>query len=232
VETQAVDRRSVQRSTKLSEQLTSILREEVLTGRVRPGQRIVQSEWAERLGVSRMPVRDAVNQLCTEGILVQQQSGQVFAAHIDPDDVRDGYHLNAVLASMAARRAADRISEDDLAELKQLHTRLGEAADAGDRRAASRLNWAFHRTVNLAANSARLTALLRMTTTGIPHRAFEMIDEWPVVAQADHARIIDALTGHDGELAARLMRQHVEAGSRPMLEELRQRLSGETDLPA
>ena len=118
MEAQSVDRRSVQRSTKLSEQLTSILREEVLTGRVRPGERIVQSEWAERLGVSRMPVRDAVNQLCTEGILVQQQSGQVFAAQIDPDDIRDGYYLNAVLASMAARRAATRISEDELAELK------------------------------------------------------------------------------------------------------------------
>ncbi|HEY1570457.1 MAG TPA: GntR family transcriptional regulator [Pseudonocardiaceae bacterium] len=225
MEAQSVDRRSVQRSTKLSEQLTSILREEVLTGRVRPGERIVQSEWAERLGVSRMPVRDAVNQLCTEGILVQQQSGQVFAAQIDPDDIRDGYYLNAVLASMAARRAATRISEDELAELKQIHTKLGKAAKAGDRHEASRLNWAFHRTVNRAANSARLTALLRMTATSIPHSAFEMVDEWPDLAQADHARILDALSAHDGEEAARIMQRHIEAGSEPMLTELRQRWS-------
>lgn len=225
MEVQSVDRRSVQRSTKLSEQLTAILREEVLTGRLRPGERIVQSEWAERLGVSRMPVRDAVNQLCTEGILVQRQSGQVFAAHIDPDDTRDGYYLNAVLASMAARRAATRITEDQLAELRVIHTRLGEAAGIGDRAEASRLNWAFHRAVNRAANSARLTALLRMTATAVPHSAFEMIDEWPDLAQADHARIIDALAAHDGDDAAWIMQRHIKAGAEPMLTELRQRWS-------
>lgn len=229
VESQSVDRLSVQRSTRLSEQLTAILREEVLTGRIRPGDRIVQSEWAERLGVSRMPVRDAVNQLCTEGILVQRQYGQVFAAEIDPDDIRDGYYLNAVLASLAARRAAARITPEELESLREIHEKLGEASLAGDRHEASRLNWEFHRTINRAAKSARLTALLRMTATSIPHAAFEMVSEWPELAQADHALIIEALSARDGDEAARVMQRHVEAGSEPMLAELQHRWAAQAE---
>jgi DNA-binding GntR family transcriptional regulator len=215
--------RRVQRS-KLSDQIAEIIRNDVLTGRLAPGERVGQAQWADRVGASRMPVRDAINQLCAEGLLVQDETGSATVATVDPADIRDGYLLNAFVASMAARRAAERITESELNELDGINDAMKRAVDDGDRELASHLNWSFHAAINRAARSARLLAVLRNLATSIPHSAFEMLDSWPQQAYEEHRELLARLRARDGEQAAELMQHHIEAGSAPMIGELERRL--------
>ena len=208
--------------TRLSDQIAGIIRDDVLTGKLRAGKHIGQVEWAERLGVSRMPVRDAITQLASEGVLSQSGSGQAIVAEIDPADIRDGYYLNAVVSSLAAGRAALRITDEELTELETIDKALRDTISDGDLEQAARLNWSFHRAINRAARSQRLIAILRLLSTSIPHTAFQRLNGWPQHAVHDHELILRALRDKDSETATRVMLDHVQAGSQPTLAELEQ----------
>lgn len=213
-------RARVQRSP-LNSQVADLMRDDILSGRLKPGERIVQAEWAERLSVSRMPVRDAINQLCMEGILRPGPGGTAEVVAIEPDDIRDGYLLNSVVAALAARRAAVRITDGEIARLREIHEAMQTAVAAADATRATRLNWEFHSAINHAAHSARLLALLRILATSIPHNTFRVVPDWPARALEHHAEIIEALAEHRADDAAKLMRSHVERGSEGMIAELR-----------
>ena len=214
--------------SRLNDQVASLLRDKILAGQLAPGQRVRQVEWAEELGVSRMPVRDAFNQLIAEGILHQISSGVVVVAKVDTEDLRDSYYLNAVITSLAARRAARYMDDSDLEELLAVHQSMEEAMQSNDRAAAAELNWTFHRLINLGSKSPRLLALLRTVANSIPHSAFQAIEQWPTVALTEHAELLDALRIHDGDAAADLMLKHVIDGSRHMITQLDKSSSGVT----
>jgi DNA-binding GntR family transcriptional regulator len=210
---------------RLSSQVADIVREQVLTGELLPGQRIVQAEWAERLGVSRMPVRDAINCLCSEGLLIQNSSGSAEVAPLDLEGMEDVFQLNAMTTSLCARRAATRIREEELTRLEELNSTMARAIEAGKLHEASELNWQFHRVVNLAARSPRLVALLRILARSTPHGSFEMLPDWPAQACEDHAVIIGALRARDGDRAYRLTHEHIVNSTEPLLHQLAERLS-------
>lgn len=196
------------------------MRDDILSGRLKAGERIVQAEWAERLNVSRMPVRDAINQLCMEGLLRPTPGGSAEVVAIEPSDIQDGYFLNNMVTSLAARRAAERITEAELDSLREILAQMREAVESDDVARASQLNWEFHSTINRAAHSPRLLAVLRILATSIPHNAFRVVPDWPARALEHHADILDALAEGRADDAAKLMRGHIEMGSEEMIAEL------------
>lgn len=215
----------------LSDQVARVIRDQILTGRLRPGERVRQHDWAERLGVSRMPVRDAIKRLCAEGLLVPTDGSSARVITIDPDDVRDAYRLSAVALGLAAARAAQRASEAELAELADIHGVFAADVAAGDRAAAQRSNWLFHRAITRAAHSEHLQAVLRLLSITVPLSSFELIDEWPSQALEDHERILGALQGRDGAAAEEAMAAHVGAVTEPMVSEIEGRLRAPADSP-
>lgn len=208
----------------IGQQVAAVIRDHVLTGRLKEGERIVQADWAERLKVSRMPVRDAINQLIAEGTLVQSRAGAAAVAPVNRQDIQDGYRLNAIVSSFAARRAAEVITEQQLEELERINHQISQAVEASNRDRASSLNWEFHRLINQASGSARLLAVLRLLAPTIPHSAFEILQEWPDRAVRDHEEILSALRARDGDLTMDLMQRHIEAGSAKMLAEVESHL--------
>jgi DNA-binding GntR family transcriptional regulator len=215
--------RQLQRS-RLSDQVASRIRDEVLTGRLRADAHISQVDWAERLGVSRMPVRDAINQLVAEGVLLQTKNGIATVAPLNTADVHDGYYLTAVLCSMTAKHAASRITPAELEALAHIHEVM-LACDPDDRTRLSDLNWQFHAHINKAAGAPRLLALLRTVSTSIPNSAFLRFEDWPAHALEQHSGILAALRSADPTLASDLMFKHIQQGSEPMLAEIDERLA-------
>lgn len=217
----------VERSSVLSDQVASILRDMVLSQQIKPGQRIVQTEWAQRLGVSRMPVRDAISRLCAEGVLtVGNQAGTAIAAEVSIDDLKDGYALSADVASVVTQRAVQRITDEEMAHLESLHRDMITAVERDDRAHASKLSHDFHRAINVAAKSARLMAFVRLASISIPHSTYEL-EEWPQRGIADHEMILLAFRSRNHRLAADLMRHHVEAGSKLMLSRIERQMAGD-----
>ena len=111
--------------TKLSDEVAHRIRGAILSGRLKSGERVVQEEWAQRLGVSRMPVRDAVSRLEAEGLVtVSASGGTTTVAEVSEGDIEDAYEIAAAAAGVAARRAAQRLTTEELAGLRRLHERL------------------------------------------------------------------------------------------------------------
>lgn len=144
----------------------------VFDGVLRPGDRVRQDDIAARLGVSRIPVREAIIALDREGWLTLQPHRGAFVNGFDRDYVTDHYELYGMLFSLAARRVTERASDDQLEELVQLADQL-----AGTEGAASfaTVNRDYLRALTVAAASRRLATLSRVMRSIVPGNFFEEV---------------------------------------------------------
>jgi GntR family transcriptional regulator, rspAB operon transcriptional repressor len=163
--------------------------------------------------VSKTPLREAFARLEQEG-LVETTSfkGAVVTAYSE-EDLRDIYELRALLEGAAARGAAERSSEETLAELRELVTRSRELRDRGDLTGLATLLGQFDLLIYAQVTNARIGALvdnmrahltrIGKLTEGIPGRVVASVEE--------HAAIVDAIVARDPDEAERLMRVHIES---------------------
>lgn len=204
----AIDQRPIPR-TKLSDEVAHRIREAILTGQLKSGMRVVQEDWAQRLGVSRMPVRDAVSRLEAEGLVTVSATNVVTVAAVSESDVEDTYQLTASLAGLAARRAATHLTADELGELRRVHEELTAAVRREDAQTAQARNFEFHRLINRGSASPRLISLLRLVSAGVPQFSIRELSELGKATVREHAEILHALEQRDGERACRAIEDHL-----------------------
>jgi DNA-binding GntR family transcriptional regulator len=166
-----------------------------------------------------MPVRDALQQLAYEGFLAVSD-GRSVVAPLNKRDVLDIYVIEGLLHGLATRRVAERASNDDVAELRKRHKEMLEAEKDGDVERMASLNWHFHRRINQMANSPKLSAALRTLALSIPRDYVVEFPHWMHRANEEHGAILEVLATSDGDRAEALMRQHVEAAGRDLVDYL------------
>ena len=193
----------------LKDQVARHIREQVLSGELRPGHKIDQDALAGELGVSKLPVREALIVLEGEGLVDNIARRGAFVASLTPEDVLDHYAIYGMVSGLAAERATERLTDDDLAELEDL---VGRMADTGDAQEQEELNFLFHKVVHRAGGSRRLNAVLRLLSHTIPARFFEFTTDWPDRANADHREILHALRARDATRSRELVFEHLRAG--------------------
>jgi DNA-binding GntR family transcriptional regulator len=186
------------------------LLEDIRSGALAPGARLRETELADRLGISRTPVREAIRQLEADGLVTHLPRQGATIRRLDHAEVVELYEMRAVLEGTAARLAARAASEIELAELAALNAEL-EAAPAGPQ--AREVNRQFHRSLLDAARNRFLLKsvsalqktllILGPSTLADPSRA--------AAAVAEHAAVLTALRARDGAAAEAAMRAHVEA---------------------
>lgn len=186
------------------------LLEDIRSGALAPGARLRETDLAERLGISRTPVREAIRQLEADGLVVHLPRQGATIRSLDHAEVVELYEMRIVLEGTAARLAARAASDIELAELAALNTELAQAP-AGPQ--ARELNRVFHRTLIEAARNRFLIKamsalqktllILGPTTLSDPGRAQTAVGE--------HAAVLAALQARDGLAAETAMRAHVEA---------------------
>ena len=148
-----------------SEEAYEAIRRAILDGTLRPGERIVEQRLAKMLDVSRTPVREALHKLERENLVARSGRGMAVQT-FTPEEVRDIYDLRAHIESFAARRAAERISDLEIAELRAVQDQLAaevareESDDVEWLREPARLNQQFHLLVVRAARSAPLERIV------------------------------------------------------------------------
>lgn len=142
----------------------------IFTGTLRPGDRIPQAEIADDLGVSRLPVREAVIALARDGLVTMEPHSGAFVAPFDPEVIRQHFEIVGLVQGIAAETLVEDPDPDALARLHDLTARIDAATAAGDRAAVHDFTMEFLRVLNLAGGSARqqsvLRALARMLPTG------------------------------------------------------------------
>jgi DNA-binding GntR family transcriptional regulator len=207
------------RRQKLGEEATRYLRDSLMAGDFKPGQRMGIEDLAHTLGISTMPVREALAMLANEGLLDVLPNRGFRVAPLGPDDVEDVFRVHAFAAGLLAERAANSSTKDLLHELRTLQLeieRLGRAMRVPAKRAAQieELNYRFHRAINRSIDARRLRWFLRAATRFIPRHLYQAVPGWVAASVVDHPGLIVALEQRDGKVARRLMESHVlKAGS-------------------
>lgn len=195
----------------LGEQIAELLRDDILFGRLRAGSQVSQAILCERFGTSRMPVRDALRQLSHEGFVYDDGKGHSVVAAISREDIQDSYAIEGALCGLASRRVALKHDSEEIQELWDFHQRMVVAMNASDVNLMADLNWQFHRRVNQMARSSKLLAVLGSHTLRLPRAFLRETPSWMKRTNEEHAEIISAIAGGDGDQADTLMRVHVSS---------------------
>jgi GntR family transcriptional regulator of gluconate operon len=201
----------------LREAALSAIRQAILRGDLAPGQRLVESDIAEQLGVSRAPVREALRQLETEGLVVSAPHRGSFVAELSATDLREIYTLRAALESLAVRIVTEKASAETLAQLRQAVADMAGAAREGDLARLAALDMSFHEMLCRAAGHSRLLDIWLSMTAQI--RAFIDLTN-TLYLPADevvrlHAEVVEHMEdGRAGEAERALARHILEVGER------------------
>jgi len=200
------------RVRSMSDQVTDTLREMILLGELQPEQQVTHEWIAEELDVSTMPVREALLRLTTEGFIEGGTKSRSFrVATLTLADIEDIYWIHAQLTGELAARAALRMPEEKIEELRRTHEDWLAAESQKDMMALERANNQFHKLVNLGADSPKMLHFLRRTLLYIPQNFYSMIPpEQVTVVTAAHEELLRAIQARDGEAARRAANAHTQ----------------------
>jgi DNA-binding GntR family transcriptional regulator len=200
----------VDRPGPLRLRVQDALRELIIMRSLEPGQHLIESELAQRLNVSRGPVREALQALQTQG-WVDLEPGRGAFVH-DPSDVEadEVFAVRAALESEAAGLAATRVDEDDLAELRDINTRLRAAASSGAEADVVAENSALHRRIAQLSGIKLLSDYVDGVDLRVRWFYKPLVRTRGMASYDEHERLIAALETRDQEHAADVMRWHTE----------------------
>jgi DNA-binding GntR family transcriptional regulator len=197
----------------LSEHVCQVLRDDILAGRLAPGERLTEALAIERTGASRTPVREGLRRLEAEGLVISQRSRGTYVTYrLSAEEASLIYDVRLALEPYLTRLAAERAAPAELAAIEAVLARFSEALD-DDPSVAGQLDADFHVSIYEASGSQLMSVLRgywsrlqlelsrRVYSTEVPRRFLR-----------EHVAIFDALTAGDGALAAERMRTHVEHG--------------------
>lgn len=187
------------------------LRQDIVHGVLRPNEVLIETELSERLGVSRTPIRESLQRLAADGLIVMRRRRWYVYEHT-LDEIRELYEVRAAQEGYAALLTCERANEEQIGAIQRAATSVHYAA-TDDRVAA---NDAFHDLINAACGNARLIEEIAKTRLFYFNqrlaRAYQPEDMSR--STAEHDAIARAVTSRDGEQAQRLVHEHVREAYR------------------
>jgi len=206
-----LDRHNRDRSTPTRVQIYAALRDAIVRGELEPGQRLSENSLAERMGVSRTPIREAIGRLREDRLVETVPQLGTFVSRVNPTAISDAQFIREALECAAIRLTAQVIKEEEVAELEENLHRQQRARETGDLDGFYLLDDYFHhRLCDLSGHlavwavSERAKAHLnriRRLSLGMPNYLEEMISE--------HHLVLDAVAANDSELAEQHLRAHL-----------------------
>ncbi len=208
------------------------LREAIIGAVLKPGERLMEIQLAEEMGVSRTPVREAIRKLELEGFVVMIPRKGAYVAGISLKDIADVFEIRSALEALAAGLAAERITEEELEQMERLLVRKAEIIEANDIDSIVEVDTDFHAILFKASRNEKLIQILsnlreqiqrfRTTSLAVPGRMKEALEE--------HRKIVEALSERNVPLAGSLAAEHIENAENVMLEALRKNKVASKDL--
>lgn len=204
----------------LRQQIAERFQEDILSGEIKPGQAIVETEVAHRFGVSRAPVREALQILANQGLVVTEPYKGTFVRRFERRDVQEAYAMRTVLETFAVRRVFEGDTTDVARELRRICDEMQAHADAGDWRAVSEVDDRFHETLIRAADQRILERFWNDINFRVRQimalRNLKNDDIRQIVA--NHLPIVEAIEAGDEEAALARVADHVATAGDLMME--------------
>lgn len=210
---------AVGQRTSLTDDVYLRLRRDIVSGALRPNEALVEADLAEKLGVSRTPVRESMQRLASDGLIVSHRRRWVVYEH-KPREIVELYEIRAALEGQAARLAAQRITPERDTELEAMRADATRPDLEGQPRV--QVNEAFHSLVCRISANARLVNLIAKSQLYHFNTRIAALYSTAdlAVSAAQHGEIIDALIARDADAAGQLARGHVESALELILKKL------------
>ncbi|MGQ0848571.1 MAG: GntR family transcriptional regulator [Actinomycetota bacterium] len=193
----------------LSQKIAAEIKSAILTGRFRPGDRLIEEDLAAELDVSRNPVREALRSLSSAGFVEIVPRRGASVAVLDTRSVTELFEVRAALEALAARLAAQRIAPEQLLDMEAVVERGTATASAGRFEELPPLNSEFHAAVAKATGNARLQSLIETVRDTIQWVYSRNIRERAIDSWFEHRGLLDAIRHGDPEIAAHLALEHI-----------------------
>jgi DNA-binding GntR family transcriptional regulator len=206
---------------QLSDEIVAYIRELIMTGHLRGGQQVNIDALARHLGTSPTPVRDALNVLRGEGFVRSEPRRGFRIAPLSEQDVEDMFLAQGVIAGELAKRATQMATEQLVSEIVRLQDSMGQAHVNSDDEGMEQLNYEFHRVINRAASSPKLTWLLGMVVKSAPRTFYSAIAGWPEASLRDHGAIIESIKVKDPDAARQAMGAHIQHAGELLVDHLK-----------
>jgi DNA-binding GntR family transcriptional regulator len=211
----------IEKHLTLRESILETIRDAIISGALKPGEKVAEPELAERFGISRTPIREAFRQLESEGYLsVVPRKGAVVIS-FSQRDVEEFYAIKSILEGYAARKACEKLAPRDIDKLQSINDKLRLLAEESDVRNFFKVHNNFHDLFIKAADNDKLTELittllgrfqrLRIASLSLPGRMELSVKE--------HQKIIDAFRDRNADLAENLVRSNAEYGGKVLVQD-------------
>ncbi len=198
------------------------LRDAIITQVLKPGERLMEIQLADEMGVSRTPVREAIRKLELEGLVVMVPRKGAYVAGVSMKDIHEVYEVRAALEMLAVSLAAERITDEELDALERQVLRESEEEAKDNENTLDNIVYidtTFHDIIYQAAHNQRLVQFLnilqeqlqrfRAASLSRPGRSKTALEE--------HKQIIEALAERNGDLASKLAKEHIDNAESAMI---------------
>lgn len=199
------------------------LRQAILTGELKPGERLMEIHLANKLGVSRTPIREAIRKLELEGLVTMIPRRGAEVAQITEKSMSDVLEVRRALDALCVELACERITEEDLARLKQACDAFEEAVRSRDIKKVARADVELHDIIVQATGNQRLVQLINNLSEQMYRYRFEYIKD---ISQhqrlvEEHRRIYDSIVKKDKEAASQAAHVHIDNQKKAIIAQIR-----------
>ena len=195
------------------------LRKAIITGELLPGERLMETQLGEKLGVSRTPIREAIRKLELEGLVVMVPRKGAQVAPFTQKDIKDVLEVRAALEALAVRLACKHMDERSFLKLQLVNTEYEYAAKENDIETMIEKDVEFHEVIFGATQNDKLVQMVGNLGEQV-HRfriAYLKNSESSMVVQEEHMEILQALRNRDADLASHLATTHIERQSNSII---------------
>ena len=208
----------------LREVVYETLREAIRNGALTPGERLMEIQLAEELGVSRTPVREAIRKLELERFVVMLPRRGTYVANLSLKDINEVFEIRAALDGLAAGLAAERITEEELEQMERLLVEIADCIEQHNNQKIVEADEAFHDILYRASRNERLVGIIcnlreqftrfRSVSINYPGRLQNTLEE--------HRQPVEAIAQRNPEAAQQKAREHIENAEQTLLLEMEQ----------
>lgn len=211
----------------LREIVFETIRNAIISGNLKPGERLMEVQLAESLGVSRTPVREAIRKLELEGLVVMLPRKGAFVADLSVKDLTEVLEIRAALEGLAAGLASVRIDQEELEELEIKAIKFNKAVENDDIEAIILTDFEFHDAMFRASRNERLIQLnnnLREQVQRFREIYHKKVNKSKQTSK-EHYEIVEAISNRDIDKAERLARKHIENAEKSILKVMEEKRS-------
>lgn len=205
-----------------AEEVVARLREDIVTGRLRPNERLVDSNIARKMNMSRTPVREALKQLEMQGYLSRLPNGGLIVTDHSPSQIRNLYEIREALEIMALKLTCQRATQEQIDLAVELHERMLEVIRKRDVEQFIELNSTFHNVLFSACGNEQLWTLLQTFRDQFFDRRLVRVfnvSDWRSMPK-QHQRLLDAVRQRNPRLVEKAVHEHVRTAFRIAIERL------------